>query len=310
MDSISVVTPTYNRTAPLVRALASLMAQQGLHDLAPEIIVVDNSPDANARATIASFAKNSRFPLYYISEPRPGVANARNAGVAAAKGRWVAFLDDDEEADPYWLAALAKVARAQNADAVFGPVSARADGDADLGEFGSYFERKIERGNGSDITDLAAYLGTNNSLFDRASCLSSAQNFDPSLNESGGEDSLLLRRLALGGKRFFYADEAKVTEWAPPRRLTWSYVKKRKFLSGQIRVFVQQMARPEDILAICRWMAIGLAQVVIFGAAAVLLTPFGQARRQRMSVKALGGLGKIFWTRRFRLALYGRGLVS
>jgi glycosyltransferase involved in cell wall biosynthesis len=310
MDSISVVTPTYNRPAPLMRALASLIAQQGLIDLAPEIIVVDNSPDANARGTVVGLAETSPFPLRYISEPRPGVANARNAGVAAAKGRWVAFLDDDEEADPRWLASLAQVARAQGADAVFGPISARADGGSEIGEFGPYFERRIARADGSDITDLAACLGTNNSLFDRASCLGSSQNFDPGLNESGGEDSLLLQRLAMAGKRFFYADDAKVIEWAPPRRLTWSYVKKRKFLSGQIRVFVQRLARPKDALTIGRWMVVGLAQVVIFGAAAVLMTPFGEARRQRMTATALGGLGKIFWTRRFRLALYGRGLVS
>ena len=121
MDRISVVTPTYNRPAPLERALASLMAQRGLQDLSPELIVVDNSADANARELVARLAEKSPFPLHYVSEPRPGVANARNAGAAAAQGRWIAFLDDDEEADPDWLAALARVARERKADAVFRP---------------------------------------------------------------------------------------------------------------------------------------------------------------------------------------------
>ena len=48
----------------------------------------------------------------------------------------------------------------------------------------------------------------------------------------------------MAGKRFHFAADARVVEWAPERRLTWAYVKKRKFLSGQIRVFVQAMARP------------------------------------------------------------------
>ncbi len=256
------------------------------------------------------FAITARFPIHYISEPRPGVANARNAGVAAARGRWVAFLDDDEEAEPLWLASLTQVARERHADAVFGPISARADGNAEIGAFAPFFERRIDRAAGDDITDLSPMLGTNNSMFDRASCLSENQNFDPSLNESGGEDSLLLERLVLGGKRFCYAPEARVVEWAPPRRLTWSYVKKRKFLSGQIRVFVQQMARPGNAGEVMRWMVVGLGQALLFGLATLILLPFGETRHEEMAARAYGGLGKIFWTRRFRLALYGRGLVS
>ncbi|WP_296711844.1 glycosyltransferase family 2 protein [Rhodoblastus sp.] len=309
MDRISVVTPTFNRPAPLARALASLMAQRGVEGLAPELIVVDNSPDANARELVAGLAEKSPFPLHYISEPRPGVANARNAGVAAARGRWIAFLDDDEEAYPDWLASLALVARERRADAVFGPIEARAEA-GEIGPFAPYFERRVDRPSGAEITDLAAYLGTNNSLFDRAACLNGGATFDPSLNESGGEDALLLQRLVLAGKRFYFAADAKVAEWAPPRRLTWAYVKKRKFLSGQIRVFVQDMARPGDVSVLARWMAAGLVQAVAFGAATLLCAPFGENAREKMAAKAFGGLGKIFWTRRFRLALYGRGLVS
>ncbi len=309
-DRISVVTPTYNRPAPLARALASLLAQRGFDDLEIELIVVDNSPDANARTAVEAARKETRFPLLYISEPRAGVANARNAGVAAATGRWVAFLDDDEEADPGWLSALVSVARKTAADAVFGPVVARAEGARDIGAFAPFFERRIERADGADISDLVAYLGTNNSMFDRLSCLGAKENFDPRLNESGGEDSLLLQRLAMSGKRFHFSAEARVVEWAPERRLTWAYVKKRKFLSGQIRVFVQAMARPGDTLAVTRWMAVGLVQSVIFGAATLLLAPMGEEKREKMATRLHGGLGKVFWAPRFRLSLYGRGLVS
>jgi hypothetical protein len=193
---------------------------------------------------------------------------------------------------------------------VFGPVTAQAEEGAELGPFAPFFERRIARDDGADITDLAAYLGTNNSLFDRVRCFEGAPVFDASLNESGGEDSLLLQRLVMAGKRFHFARDARVTEWAPARRLTWAYVKKRKFLSGQIRVFVQDMARPGAPLVIARWMTVGLAQAFVFGLATLLLVPFGETRREHMAARAFGGLGKIFWSRRYRLALYGRGLVS
>jgi glycosyltransferase involved in cell wall biosynthesis len=310
LDRISVVTPTYNRAAPLARALASLMAQRELGDLDVELIVVDNSRDANARAAVTAAAQTSPFPLVYVSEPQPGVANARNAGVARATGRWVAFLDDDEEADPLWLASLASVARATGADAVFGPIEARAEGGRPIGAFARYFERRVKRPDRAEITDLAYFLGTNNSMFDRASSLTAAENFDPRLNESGGEDSLLLQRLVMAGKHFHFAANARVVEWAPERRLTWAYVKKRKFLSGQIRVFVQAMARPGDFRAVARWMAVGLAQSLVFGAATLAFAPLGEDRREDMAARLHGGLGKIFWGPRFRLALYGRGLVS
>lgn len=310
MDRVSVVTPTFNRPEPLRRALTSVFRQTDLHDLAVEIIVADNSPDANARAAVETMAAQAPFPVIYVSEPNPGVANARNAGVAAANGRWVAFLDDDEEAAPRWLAALVDVVRKTQADVVFGPIEARAEGGRDIGAFAAFFERRINRAPGADITPLAAMLGTNNSMFDRLSCLNADVNFDPRLNEVGGEDSLLLQRLALNGRRFHFAPDALVSEWAPERRLTWAYVKKRKFLSGQIRVFVQNMAAPGRFGAIAFWMAVGLAQCVVFGAAALLTAPFSKDASETMAARFHGGLGKIFWAPRFRFSLYGQGLVS
>lgn len=310
MEQISVITPTFNRPEPLVRAMKSLMAQQWLDDLvAPELIVVDNSPEGNARAIVAALAKKSPFPVVYVHESRPGVASARNAGAAVARGRWIAFLDDDEEADPLWLASMVSVARSKRADAVFGAVEARAEG-GEIGPFAPFFERRVARPSGAEITDLSAKLGTNNSMFDRISCGLDGETFDTTLNESGGEDSLFIRRLVLAGKRFYFASNAQVVEWAPRRRLNWEYVKKRKFLSGQIRVFVQDMARKGNVAAVARWMIAGAIQALTFGAAALLCAPFNSTAREQMAARAFGGLGKIFWTRRFRLALYGRGLVS
>jgi len=309
MDLVSIVVPTLNRQKSLVRALLSLGAQQGLVDTALEIIVVDNSADATARAAVGSLPALS-WPVRYLSEPRPGVATARNSGVAAARGRWVAFLDDDEEASPGWVAALVATARASGADAVFGPVDARADGAGEIGPLAPYFSRTLERPDAADITDCAAYLGTNNSMFDRLRCLTGAETFDDGLNETGGEDSLLLRQLVLSGRRFHWAAGARVTEWAAEKRLNWAYVRKRKFLSGQIRVFVHHMTGPARWLNILTWMGVGLVQVVLAGSAALLLRPFAPERADKAAATAFGGLGKVLWAPRFRPALYGSGLVS
>ncbi|MFV0281412.1 MAG: glycosyltransferase family 2 protein [Rhodoblastus sp.] len=309
MKSVSVVIPTLNRQASLRRALASVAAQTGLDGLSLEIIVVDNSSDASARETVAAFPQ-AGWPIRYVSEPVPGVATARNAGVAAAQGRWIAFLDDDEEARPDWIAHMSRIAQETGAQAVFGPVEARADGAAEIGGFAPYFSRAIERGDGEDITELSAYLGTNNSMFDKAPCLSDAAPFEESLNEIGGEDSLLLERLVMKGVKFAWAARAGVVEWVPPRRLDWAYVCKRKFLSGQIRVFVQRMAEPGRNWRIAFWMVAGLVQFGLAGAIFLAARPFAPQRARRASAIAYGGLGKVLWTPRFRPALYGSGLIS
>ncbi len=302
---VSIVTPTRHRPLPLRRALASLAAQVRPDGVELEIVVVDNSADGETARALAG-----EGGLKVVHEPRPGVAAARNAGVAAASGEWVAFLDDDEEAAPGWIAALARTAQSSAADAVFGPISARAEERAEIGPFAPYFSRALGVADGADITPLSAYLGTNNSMFHRERCLNGAATFDVSLNDCGGEDSLLIERLRRSGKRFAYAAEAEVVEWAPARRLDWSYVSKRKFLSGQIRVFVQRMAAPHRWDRVAMWMAIGAAQFLAAGAAALTLAPAAPARAQKWRATALGGLGKLFWQRGFRPALYGAGHVS
>ena len=304
MDLVTVVIPTLDRPECLRRALASVLSQTGLDDFALEIVVVDNSRSGGAMAGLAGDA------VRWVHAPNPGVANARNAGVKAARGRWVAFLDDDEEASSRWLAHLLAVARRTGADAVFGPIEGRAEGGREIGAFSPYFSRRIDRADGADVTALAAYLGTNNSLFDRARCFACADPFDVALNESGGEDSLLLFRLRRDGRRFAWAAQADVVEWAPPRRLTWSYVRRRKFLSGQIRVFVRHMAAPRRWDVVALWMSLGLAQFVLAGAASLALRLFAPHRARRAQATAFGGLGKVFWLRSFRPALYGSGLVS
>lgn len=309
METVSIVIPTLNRQKSLQRALASVRAQTDLAGATIEIIVVDNSRDASARETVAGFGAHG-WPVHYLSEPAPGVATARNAGVRAAQGRWIAFLDDDEEARPGWISEMLRTLRATGAQAVFGPVEARADDAGEIGGFAPYFSRAIERPDGDDITELSAYLGTNNSMFERALCLSDGAPFEESLNEIGGEDSLLLERLTMRGFRFAWAARAGVVEWVPPRRLDWAYVCKRKFLSGQIRVFVQRMAKPGRAWRIAFWMVVGLLQFVAAGAASVLFRPFDPSRAQRASATAYGGLGKVLWTSRFRPTLYGSGLIS
>ncbi len=92
---VSVVIPTYNRTEPLRRAVASVLGQT-FRDL--EVLVVDDgSSDGRALAVLDGLG-DPRIRVLRLAENR-GASRARNAGILGARGEWVAFLDSDDE----WL---------------------------------------------------------------------------------------------------------------------------------------------------------------------------------------------------------------
>ncbi|MCB9799246.1 MAG: glycosyltransferase [Candidatus Omnitrophica bacterium] len=90
---MSVIIPVYNRPEPLKRALKSVLAQKGVSF---EVIVIDDgSTDGTGEMVRAEFAA---VQYHYYPENR-GPAFARNRGVEKAGGKWIAFLDSDDE----WL---------------------------------------------------------------------------------------------------------------------------------------------------------------------------------------------------------------
>jgi glycosyltransferase involved in cell wall biosynthesis len=119
---ISIVVCTYNRAAMLRDALASLYDLDTDGKFTYEILVIDNaSSDATPQA-IATAAGESHAPLRGIHEPQQGIVPARNCGIREARGRWVAYFDDDQLADPRWLAELFKGASERNCRVVGGAV--------------------------------------------------------------------------------------------------------------------------------------------------------------------------------------------
>ena len=100
----SVIVPTRNRAERLDACLAALARQTVFADDF-EILVVDNGSTDGTAARIARWAA-LRPGLRRVEAPEPGVSRARNAGIAAAEGELLAFVDDDAVAEPRWLATL------------------------------------------------------------------------------------------------------------------------------------------------------------------------------------------------------------
>lgn len=114
---VSVIVPTHDRPAMLKLALESLLAQT-FRDF--EIVVV-NDAGADVQHVLAALepAARERRISYVSHAVNRGLAAARNSGLGVARGRWVAYLDDDDRFFPEHLAILVEALEAGAARAVY-----------------------------------------------------------------------------------------------------------------------------------------------------------------------------------------------
>jgi glycosyltransferase involved in cell wall biosynthesis len=101
VTTFSVIIPTRDRAPVLFRAIDSVLAQT-FPDF--EVIVVDDG-SRDDTPLLAGVRSDPR--VRYLRQEPQGVAVARNAGSSHAQGRYLVFLDSDDEADTRWLAGFA-----------------------------------------------------------------------------------------------------------------------------------------------------------------------------------------------------------
>lgn len=299
MTEVSVLIPTFRRPDSFVRAVRSVFAQRGVGSF--EIIAVDNSPEGSAIATFRKLEAEAPVPFRWAHEPNPGVAQARNAAVKLAVGELVAWLDDDEEASPDWLASLIAVRRDTGAQSVFGPVLARADHDTGNAEF---YERLYTRDGPANDGLISRAFGIGNSLQPR-SMFDEERPFDLRTDQRGGEDDALFASWAEAGATFAWAAGARVIEHLGSERLHLAHGLKRAFAYGQGPCETAWAAGNLPMLA--RHMCVGATQVVVYGAASAVVIAGSTPRALEMLDRAARGAGKVFWFCEQRF--YGQALL-
>ena len=99
----SVIIATFSRPTQLQIALKAISLLEYSRSQF-EVIVVDDGSPAPLDAVVAPFAE--RFPVLLMRQPNAGCGPARNAGACLARGRYVAFTDDDCTHNPDWLTRL------------------------------------------------------------------------------------------------------------------------------------------------------------------------------------------------------------
>ncbi|MBF2035675.1 MAG: glycosyltransferase family 2 protein [Leptolyngbyaceae cyanobacterium T60_A2020_046] len=107
MVNFTVAIPTYNGAARLPQVLDALRSQIDTDTFTWEVLVVDNNSHDDTAALVQRYQTDwpTQTPLRYCFEAKQGLAYARQHAIDAARGEWVAFVDDDVITAPDWLAA-------------------------------------------------------------------------------------------------------------------------------------------------------------------------------------------------------------
>lgn len=307
-QNVSIAIPTFQRSTRLKALLPHVeKTLRSIHNV--NILIIDNNALPIEQKFTQQYSKTSKYPIHYIHEPKAGVSNARNAALAFASTRFVAFLDDDMEITAPWIDSLVDVAIKHETGLVFGPLTAKFADDADprnpyLAPFYSRIPNQSEAG----VSSVA--FGTGGCLIDLEKCNLPNPPFDTHLNESGGEDDIFFESLNKSGTLYGWAPDALCYECVETNRTTTKYISKRNFGFGQ---GPSRIAAKKGILGtpqIFRHMSVGFFQLVIFGLMYLISKMMKRPSQIRYLALTARGLGKIFWFDRFRPKLYGNASLG
>lgn len=302
MKQATVIIPTLCRPQQLSEALTSLI-QMRCSDKVERVIVVDNDPNASAKETVKALGACAPFKIIWAHEPRPGIAHARNTGVAyASDANLIAFLDDDERASSDWLSHLIETQNQTGADVVFGPIAGKAP--TAEGKLRPFIEDFFSRHGPAENRVIEDCYGCGNSLLKRTTTMIGPAPFDLSSNETGGEDDILFTSLKQQGRVFAWSANAWVDEVTPANRAKLAYVLQRAFAYGQGPT--QTAIRNRQWHRALTWVAIGAVQTCWFGLASFVTCAITKDRHSYMLRRCVEGLGKVFWFSAFEPKFYGQ----
>jgi glycosyltransferase involved in cell wall biosynthesis len=237
---ITAAVCTHNRAGYLALALASLQ-QQSLPAGQFEILVIDNCSTDDTGRVVEGFSQT--LPnLRYVHESRLGLSNARNTALREARGRYLAYLDDDAIAEPHWLQALLAAFTTDGSQRI-ACVGGRIEPIWEIprpqwlpDELLGYLTVIDWGSSGPALNAQRRYVAGANMAFEVAA-LRDAGGFDPALGRTGGnlvsqEEILVQRHLAARGLTVFYEHAAVVGHHVPASRLTTQWLCARVFADG------------------------------------------------------------------------------
>jgi glycosyltransferase involved in cell wall biosynthesis len=238
---VSVIVPTHERPEQLAACLNSLLSLRYPHY---EIIVVDNAPDTDTTADLVEQFSHRGAPVHYICEDIPGPSWARNRGMMVARGKILAFVDDDVVVDSYWLVDIVRgFGVAENVACVTSlvlPLELETPAQFLFEEAGGFnrgfirriFDLKVNQSKLPLHPYMATRFGTGAGMAFTAAFIRGIGGFDPALGRIGpvrcSQDIAVFFQVLAGGYKLVYEPASLIyhlhrREYIHLRKQTYNY---------------------------------------------------------------------------------------
>lgn len=238
---LSIIVATYNRGVQLARTLNSL-AEQSLDKTLWEAVIVNNNSSDDTEELFARFKSEipDAWNIEMVFEGSQGLSHARNKGIAASRGEYIAFIDDDEMANTgfakYYLDFFDSH---PDAAAAGGKITPLYEYETP-GWLSPWLERPLAAmiDMGKEIKPFkgARYPIGGNMAF-RRTVMEKCGVFNPELGRSGekligGEEKDLFRRIKDGGGKIYWVPGPEISHIIPKERLTRDYLSRLTRMIG------------------------------------------------------------------------------
>ena len=222
----------------LLKAIDSL-TNQSLNKELYEIIVVDNASNDETRDEVLKKC-NENSNLLYLSEPNIGLTAARNTGWKNARGKYVAYMDDDAIANDNWLKKIVDVF--ENVKPMPGTIGGKIEPIWETEKPGWLTHQLEPYLTILDWSDKPKYISENeylagaNMAFPKF-LLETFGGFQHGLGRTGSklisnEEISLLNKIRKSGYSIYYHPDISVRHWIPTKRMSISWFLSRFFWQG------------------------------------------------------------------------------
>lgn len=225
MFKISIIIPTYKPGEYLYNCLDTIIGQKDDISDSYEIILILNGCNEPWQTEIKSYLKKRGCDtlVRFIQTDVPGVSNARNMGIDAARGEYIAFVDDDDLVSPTYLEELFRVSDRETVGLSYELRYNEEDGTTQTESFSDEYKRKAGAGKQPYKKIKKFFSGPCMKLIHR----DVIDNFRFDTRYANGEDSLFM---------FQISRNMKYVDFTSPNAVYYRRVRKGSAMSNEKQV--------------------------------------------------------------------------
>ena len=243
---LSIIICTRNRAEELAGCVRSIVPQAGEFDDV-EILVVDNGSTDNTSEVVERISEETGGPIRYVFEPVAGLCQARNRGRAEARGRVLAYLDDDVIIGDEWVRRVRQHFLNGKSDCLGGKVTANLVGEPPFKVDDSmlwFFQATAFGEKPRELVHPEHPIGCNMAF--TTDVFDVIGGFDTNLKLYGDETDFF-RRASDAGFSTWYDPEAVVDQTIPADRLTKEELKQKSRKWGEGAAVLWLISKPGNL---------------------------------------------------------------